>query len=80
MGVTLFNEEAPDQFGVFNKGFITMFGLTAGNTWIEPMPVVLEDGSLNWRVALFTTTYIIISNWIVLQVRNLIFLSDLLPF
>ena len=41
MGVSLFREHAPDEFGVFTLGLYSMFRLTAGETqvrtWLAPL-------------------------------------------
>jgi hypothetical protein len=35
MGVTFFAAEAPVEFGKFDRALITMFRLTAGETWVS---------------------------------------------
>jgi hypothetical protein len=34
MGVTFFGDDAPDEFGKFDRALITMYRLTAGETWV----------------------------------------------
>ncbi len=36
MGVTFFGDDAPDEFGKFDRALITMYRLTAGETWVCP--------------------------------------------
>ena len=45
-----------------------MFRVTAGDTWVEGMPMVLEDGDLKQGFAVFITSYVIVIVWLVLQV------------
>ena len=35
MGVTFFGDEAPDDFGTYNLAFVTVFSITAGNSWVR---------------------------------------------
>ena len=56
MGVTLFRESAPDNFGNFVRGLSTMFRLTAGDTWIDGIPAYDEScrlvlGVHNFRIS-----------------------------
>ena len=34
MGVNFFGEVAPDDFGSYDLAFITVFSMTAGNSWV----------------------------------------------
>jgi hypothetical protein len=58
---------APEAFGKFNRAFVTMFRVTAGDTWVDGMPTVLEGGDLNQGFAAFITSYVIVVVWLVLQ-------------
>ena len=69
MGVTFFSDIAPTAFGKFDRAFLTMFCITAGDTWVDEIPRVdPDDGSLNYPFVIFAVTYIIVANWTVLQV------------
>ena len=35
MGVTFYSDEAPQEFGKFDRALITMYRLTAGDTWVN---------------------------------------------
>ena len=35
MGVNFFGEIAPDDFGSYDLAFITVFSMTAGNSWVR---------------------------------------------
>ena len=71
MGVTFFSDDAPLAFGAFDRAFITMFCITAGDTWVDEIPrISLDDSSLNYPFAIFIVTYIVVANWTVLQVTN----------
>ena len=71
LGVSLYCEVAPEAFGKFNRAFVTMFRVTAGDTWVDGMPTVLEDGDLNQGFAAFITSYVIVVVWLVLQATPL---------
>ena len=34
MGVNFFGEIAPDDFGSYDLAFVTVFSMTAGNSWV----------------------------------------------
>jgi hypothetical protein len=36
MGVTFYADDAPEEFGKFDRALITMYRLTAGDTWVSP--------------------------------------------
>jgi hypothetical protein len=61
---------APDAFGKFSRAFVTMFRVTAGDTWVDGMPTLLEGGDLNQGFAVFITSYVILVVWLVLQARK----------
>ena len=45
-----------------------MFRIAAGETWIEGVDVLNDDGSLHWGAGLFVTSFVIVVNWTLLQV------------
>ncbi len=45
-----------------------MFRLTTDGGWPEATPVNGEDGRVNWTGAAFCMSYIVLVNWVVLQV------------
>ena len=45
-----------------------MFRITAGMGWAETLPAANPDGSLNYGGILFISSYILVVNWILLQV------------
>ena len=67
--MSLFADEAPDDFREFNRAFIAMFRITAGETWVASLPRDDADGSVNWQAAIFITSYIIVENWMLFQVE-----------
>ena len=67
LGVSLYSELAPEAFGKFNRAFVTMFRVTAGDTWVDGMPTILPGGDLNQGFAAFITSYVIVVVWLVLQ-------------
>ncbi len=40
----------PFSIDQFNRAFIAMFRVTAGETWVESLPKDDADGSVNWQV------------------------------
>jgi hypothetical protein len=68
VGVTYFRDDAPDDFGKLDRAFVAMFRITAGETWVDSIPRVLPDGSLNTEPVAFFLSYIAIVNWILVQV------------
>lgn len=50
IGVSLFSETDPDDFGAFDRAFITLFRVLAGAPWVESIPFVAPDGSTNFKV------------------------------
>ncbi len=58
---------APEAFRKFNRAFVTMFRITAGDTWVDGMPTVLQGEDLNQGFAAFITSYVIVVVWLVLQ-------------
>jgi hypothetical protein len=45
-----------------------MFKLTCGDSWVDELPSINEDGSTNIGVAFFIMSYIVIAVWTILQV------------
>jgi hypothetical protein len=76
LGVSLFADIAPDQFGRFNRAFVTLFRIAAGDTWIDSLPTLGPDGDLQWQPALFICTFIVCSVWVVLQVSVAVLLDN----
>ena len=74
--MSLFADIAPDQFGKFNRAFVTLFRIAAGDTWIDPLPTLGPDGDLEWKPALFVCSFIVISVWVVLQVSVAVLLDN----
>ncbi len=68
MGVSTFSDSTTGEFHRFDNAFVTMFRLTTDGTWPEAAPPFSEDRTVNWRGAAFSMSYIIIVNWVVLQV------------
>jgi hypothetical protein len=72
LGVSLFAEESPVDFGRFDQAFITMFRITAGETVSLPsLPMInAARGVVDYRIALFTISYVSIVIWVLLQVER----------
>ena len=70
VGVSLFGSDAPDNFEVFDKAFVTLFHVTSGDPWPETLPSINEDGTVNWLVTGFVFGYTMIVIWVILQVSE----------
>ena len=68
LGVALFKEMAPSSFGRFNRAFVSMFRIAAGETWIEELPILDSAGDIFWKSSLFIFSFVILNVWVVLQV------------
>ena len=68
--MSLFADESPVDFGRFDQAFITMFRITAGETVsLSSLPMInAARGVVDYRVALFTISYVGIVIWVLLQV------------
>uniref|UniRef100_A0A7S0MCA4 Ion transport domain-containing protein n=1 Tax=Cryptomonas curvata TaxID=233186 RepID=A0A7S0MCA4_9CRYP len=75
-GVSLFADEAPDDFKEFNRAFIAMFRITAAETWVDSLPEQDQDGTINYQAATFIVSYIIIENWLLFQVSVAVLLEN----
>jgi hypothetical protein len=68
LGVSIFGMQAQQEFGRFDQAFVTMFRLTTDGGWPVSIPQYDEDGKVNWKCAAFMMSYIVVVNWVVLQV------------
>jgi hypothetical protein len=68
MGVSTFSDSTTGEFDRFENAFVTMFRLTTDGGWPEAAPPLSEDGKVNWKGAAFAMSYIVVVNWVVLQV------------
>jgi len=60
----------PEQFGNMTRSLLTLMRLAAGETWVEGIPVLLDNGQVNMLPATFIFVYIIVVTWTFLQVSN----------
>ena len=44
VGVSVFNNDAPDKFGTFDRAFLTMFRLTSDGTVADVVPDDAQSG------------------------------------
>jgi hypothetical protein len=71
VAVNLFGEVDPEHFEVFDKAFITLFFVTAGDPWPETLPKLREDGSADWVTASYVIIFTVIVVWIFVEVLPL---------
>ena len=76
LGVSLFADIAPDQFGRFNRAFASLFRIAAGDTWIDPLPILGPDGNIQWKPALYTFSFTVLGVWVVLQVSVAVLINN----
>jgi hypothetical protein len=69
LGVNFYATDAPQSFLKFDRAFVCMFRIAAGETWVDELPVVNEDGNLNIAFASFLFSFVLIVNWTLLQAR-----------
>ncbi len=67
---------APQSFLKFDRAFVCMFRIAAGETWVDELPVVKEDGELNIAFASFLFSFVLIVNWTLLQASLLAVLES----
>jgi hypothetical protein len=67
LGVNFFSTVAPQSFLKFDRAFVCMFRIAAGETWVDELPVVHEGGDLNFGFALFLFSFVLVVNWTLLQ-------------
>ncbi len=68
LGVALFQDLVPASFAQFNLAFVAMFRVAAGETWIDGLPLVDENGDISWKAAFFVCSYLVLNVWVILQV------------
>ncbi len=72
--MTFFGDAAPDYFGAFDRAFVTMFRVAAGEPWPwEQLPAKADDNTTNFGSVLFFFSYVVLINWTLLQVWSLTF-------
>jgi len=76
MGVSLFSDDSYQDFGRFTNAFVTMFHLTSEGTWPPNVPAYREDGEPNWDVSAFSMSYVLVVNWVILQVSVAVLLDN----
>lgn len=81
IGVTFFAESAPFEMGNFSRAVVTLFRIAGGETWIgeppdEGMPIINDEGYVNWGTAAFVMSFIVIVNWTLLQVLVAVLLDN----
>ena len=64
------------DFGTFSRAIVTLFRIAAGETWIEGVPVLDNDGLVNWGVGGYIMSFTIIVNWTLLQVSVAVLLDN----
>ena len=76
MGTSFFADEAPEQFGNMTRSLLTLMRVAGGDTWVEGIPILLENGEVNMMPAAFIFIYIIVVCWTLLQVSVAVLLDN----
>ena len=76
MGVIMFGEEDEAEFGVFARAFITLFQISCGMTWPQYIPMIDSNGHTNSTVAIYIMTFVILIDWVILQITVAILLES----
>lgn len=69
IGVSFFADTDPDDFSRFDRGFMSLFKILAGDSWIPGLDELNEDGSMNVPAAAYICSFRLVVEWILLQVR-----------
>ena len=80
LGVSFFSEVAPDEFARFDRAFFALVRLSGGETWLDSLQRLNEDGSLNYGPHLYIFSYIIIVVWVLLQVSVAVLLDNFVSY
>ncbi len=72
----MFGEEDGDEFGVFDRAFVTLFQISCGMTWAQYIPMIESNGTTNGSLALYIISFVILINWVILQITVAILLES----
>jgi hypothetical protein len=75
LGVNFFSATAPQSFLKFDRAFVCMFRVAAGETWVDELSIVNEGGDLNLSFAVFLFSFVLVVNWTLLQASVMFGLS-----
>ena len=70
------------DMGNLSRAIISLFKIAGGDTWVgegdpeDGLPVLREDGSVNWPVGVFVISYVLIIPWTLLQVSVAVLLDN----
>lgn len=68
IGVSFFADVDPDDFARFDRGFISLFKILAGDSWINGLDELNSDGTMNVPAAVYICSFRLVVEWILLQV------------
>ncbi len=68
IGVSFFGDADPDDFARFDRSFVALFKILAGDSWVPGLSQLNEDGSMNLGVVTYMCSYRLVVEWILLQV------------
>jgi hypothetical protein len=72
----MFGEEDEAEFGVFDRAFITLFQISCGMTWPQYIPMIEANGTTDGRMAVYIISFVILINWVILQITVAILLES----
>lgn len=80
LGVSFFSDVAPDEFARFDRAFFALVRLSGGETWLDSLQRLNDDGSLNYGPNLYIFSYIVLVVWVLLQVSVAVLLDNFVSY
>ncbi len=74
--MTYFCELSPSEFCSFDRAFVALFRISAGDAWIDSLPYVNDDGSTNLGAVFFLDSFILVVNWTLLPITLAILVNN----
>mmetsp|Transcript_30470 Transcript_30470/g.72147 ORF Transcript_30470/g.72147 Transcript_30470/m.72147 type:complete len:423 (+) Transcript_30470:195-1463(+) len=76
IGVSLYSERSPANFGTFARALFSLFLLMAFDKWTEDLPGFDEEGKVDFGVVIFMFSFVIIVIWTLVQVVVAVLLDN----
>ena len=72
----MFGDEDEAEFGDFSRSFLTLFQISCGMTWPQFIPMIDSNGNTNAIMAFYIMTFVILIDWVILQITVAILLES----
>jgi len=76
IGVSLYAERSPENFGTFARALFSLFLLMAFDKWTEDLPGFDAEGKVDFGVVIFMFSFVIIVIWTLVQVVVAVLLDN----